>query len=213
VESFFDEMAAAIGADPVEMRLRGLKDPRGVELIKRVAAMMKWQTRPSPGPNKTAAIARGRGISYVHYKHDETYVAMGMEVVMERSSGRLKVERVFCAHDCGQIINPDGVRAQVEGCILQTISRVLMEEVKFDRSRVSSVDWASYPILRFSDAPKIEIDLIDRPTMPPLGAGEAACAAVGAAIGNAIFDASGARVRSVPFTSERVKAVLSGQSS
>jgi nicotinate dehydrogenase subunit B len=213
VESFFDEMAAAIGADPVEMRLRGLKDPRGVELIKRVAAMMKWQTRPSPGTNKTAAIARGRGISYVHYKHDETYVAMGMEVVMERSSGRLKVERVFCAHDCGQIINPDGVRAQVEGCILQTISRVLMEEVKFDRSRVSSVDWASYPILRFSDAPKIEIDLIDRPTMPPLGAGEAACAAVGAAIANAIYDASGARVRTIPFTSERVKAVLGGQSS
>ncbi len=213
VESFFDEMAAAIGADPVEMRLRGLKDPRGVELIKRVAAMMKWQTRPSPGPDKTAAIARGRGISYVHYKHNETYVAIGMEVVMERSSGRLKVERVFCAHDCGQIINPDGVRAQVEGSILQTISRVLMEEVKFDRSRVSSVDWASYPILRFSDAPKIEIDLVDRPTMPPLGAGEAACAAVGAAIANAIYDASGARVRTVPFTPERVKAALGGQSS
>ena len=97
----------------------------------------------------------------------------------------------ICAHDCGQIINPDGVRAQVEGSILQTVSRVLMEEVKFDRSRVSSVDWASYPILRFSEAPKIEIDLVDRPTEPPLGAGEAACAAVGAALANAVYDASG----------------------
>ena len=99
-----------------------------------------------------------------------------------RSSARaasIKVERVVCAHDCGQIINPDGVRAQVEGSILQTLSRVLMEEVKFDRSRVTSVDWASYPILTFSEVPKIEIDLIDRPTEPPLGAGEAACAPVG----------------------------------
>jgi nicotinate dehydrogenase subunit B len=213
VESFFDEMAAAIGADPLEMRLRGLKDPRGVEVLKRVAAMMKWQTRPSPGPDKNAAIARGRGISYVHYKHDEAHVAIGMDVVTERSTGRMKVEHVYCAHDCGQIINPDGVRAQVEGSILQTISRVLMEEVKFDRSHVSSVDWASYPILRFTDAPKIEIELIDRPTVPPVGAGEAACAPVAAAIANALYDASGARVRTVPFTPERVKAAFGGQSS
>ena len=92
-------------------------------------------------------------------------------------TGKIKVERVVCAHDCGQIINPDGVRAQVEGSILQTLSRVLMEEVKFDRSRVTSVDWASYPILPFPDVPKIEIDLIDRPNEPPLGAGEAACCA------------------------------------
>jgi nicotinate dehydrogenase subunit B len=213
VESFVDELAVAAGIDPIEMRLRGLKDERGAELIKRVAAMMKWQPRPSPGPDKSMAIGSGRGICYVHYKHDETYVAIGIEARVERSSGRIKVDRVCCAHDCGQIINPDGVRAQVEGSILQTLSRVLMEEVKFDRARVSSVDWASYPILRFSDAPLIEIDLVDRPTLPPLGAGEAACAAVGAALGNAIFDASGARVRTVPFTPERVKAALDSQSS
>jgi CO/xanthine dehydrogenase Mo-binding subunit len=213
VESFTDELAAAAGIDPIEFRLRGLKNPRGIELVKRVAAMMKWQSRPSPGPDKSAAVGRGRGICYVHYKHDETYVAIGMEVAVERASGKIKVERVFCAHDCGQIINPDGVRAQVEGSILQTISRVLMEEVKFDHSRVSSVDWASYPILRFTDVPKINIDLVNRPTEPPLGAGEAACAAVGAALANAVYDASGARLRIVPFTPERVKAVLSGQSS
>jgi CO/xanthine dehydrogenase Mo-binding subunit len=118
-----------------------------------------------------------------------------------------------CAHDCGQIINPDGVRAQVEGCILQTLSRVLMEEVKFDRSHVSSLDWSSYPILRFSEVPKLEINLVDRPNEPPLGAGEATCAAVGAALGNAVYDATGARLRTVPFTPERVKAELNGKAS
>jgi nicotinate dehydrogenase subunit B len=213
VECFTDELAAAAGVDPIEFRLRGLKNPRGIELIKRVAAMMKWQTRPSPGANPSAAVARGRGMSYVHYKHAETLVAMGIEVAVERASGAIKVERVFCAHDCGQIINPDGARAQVEGGILQTISRVLLEEVKFDRSRVSSVDWSSYPILRFSDLPKLEIDLVDRPNEPPLGAGEATCAAVGAAIGNAVYDATGVRLRTVPFTPERVKAALNGKAS
>ncbi|MBR0714214.1 molybdopterin cofactor-binding domain-containing protein [Bradyrhizobium liaoningense] len=207
VESFIDELAAAARLDPVAFRLRGLKNPRGVELIKRVAAMMKWEPRASPGPNIVAAVARGRGMSYIHYKHSETFVAMGMEVAVEQASGRIQVERVVCAHDCGQMINPDGVRSQVEGSILQTISRVLMEEVKFDRSRVTSVDWTGYPILRFSDVPRIEIDLVDRPTEPPLGAGEAACAAVGAALANAVFDATGLRLRTVPFTPERVKAV------
>jgi nicotinate dehydrogenase subunit B len=153
---------------------------------------------------------RGRGMAYVHYKHSETYVATGMEVSVERASGRIKVERVACAHDCGQIINPDGVRAQVEGSILQTLSRVLMEEVQFDRSRVTSVDWSTYPIMRFLDVPKLDIALVDRPTEPPLGAGEAACAPVGAALANAIFDATGARLRNVPLTPERVKSALGG---
>jgi CO/xanthine dehydrogenase Mo-binding subunit len=213
VESFTDELAAAAGIDPIEFRLRGLKNPRAIEVIKRTAALMKWQARPSPGADTSAAIARGRGISFVHYKQSETYVAMGMEVAVERASGKIKVERVVCAHDCGQIINPDGVRAQVEGSILQTLSRVLLEEVKFDRSRVLSIDWASYPILRFSDMPKLDIQLVDRPNEPPLGAGEAACAAVGAALGNAVYDASGVRLRTVPFTPERVKAELNGKAS
>jgi CO/xanthine dehydrogenase Mo-binding subunit len=174
---------------------------------------MKWQPRVSPGDSKDAAIARGRGIAYVHYKHSESYVAMGMEVSVERASGKIKVERVFCAHDCGQIINPDGVGAQIEGSIIQTLSRGLMEEVKFDRSRVTSVDWASYPIIGFSDVPKLEIELVDRPSSPPLGAGEAACTTVGAALANAVFDATGARLRTIPFTPERVKAALSSTGS
>jgi CO/xanthine dehydrogenase Mo-binding subunit len=210
VESFTDELAAAAGIDPVEFRLRGLDDKRGVEVIKRAAALMNWQTRPSPGTNRNAAIAHGRGFAYIHYKHNESYVAMGMEVAVERSSSRIRVERVACAFDCGQIINPDGARGQVEGSILQTLSRALMEEVLFDRSRVTSVDWESYRILRFPDVPKLDIALIDRPTEPPVGAGEAACTTVAPALANAVFDATGARLRTVPFTPERVKATLDG---
>jgi nicotinate dehydrogenase subunit B len=212
VESFMDELAAAARIDPVEFRLRGLNDPRGNEVIKRTAALMRWQSRPSPSPDKDAPVARGRGMAYVHYKHDETYIAMGMGVAVERASGKIRVERVACAHDCGLIINPDGVRAQIEGCILQTLSRVLKEEVKFDRSRVLSLDWSSYPILTFAEAPKLDIELIDRRTEPPLGAGEAACTPVGAALANAVYDAIGVRLRTVPFTSERVKAAWDGRS-
>jgi nicotinate dehydrogenase subunit B len=138
---------------------------------------------------------------------------MGIEAAVDRANCAIRIERVVCAHDCGQIINPDGARAQIEGSILQTLSRVLMEEVKFDRSRVVSVDWSSYPILTFSQVPKLEIELIDRPSEPPLGAGEAACTTVGAALANAVFDATGARLRTVPFTPERVKAALRGRSS
>ena len=210
VESFVDELAAAAGLDPLEFRLQRLSNPRAIEVTRRVGAMMNWQPRPSPGADRSAAVARGRGLAYVHYKHDEAHVALGMEVAVERASGKIRIERVVCAQDCGQIINPDGVRAQVEGSILQTISRVMLEEVKFNSSRVVSTDWSSYPILTFSDVPKLEIDLVDRPTYPPLGAGEAACTCVGAALGNAVFDATGTRLRTVPFTPERVKLALGG---
>ena len=133
---------------------------------------------------------------------------MGMEVEVERNSGRVRVKRVVCAHDCGLMINPDAVRSQVEGSIIQTISRTLLEEVKFDRSRVTTTDWASYPILTFPDVPKLEIALIDRPHERPLGVGEASTAPVAAALGNAVFDATGLRLREVPFTPARVKAAF-----
>jgi CO/xanthine dehydrogenase Mo-binding subunit len=147
----------------------------------------------------------------VHYKHEEAHVAIGMDVVTERSTGRMKVEHVYCAHDCGQIINPDGLRNQIEGNVVQTVSRVLLEEVKFDRSRVTSVDWASYPILRFPEAPQVDVILIDRPDQPLLGAGEAATAPVAAALANAVFDATGVRLRVVPFTQARVKTALANE--
>jgi CO/xanthine dehydrogenase Mo-binding subunit len=208
VESFVDELAAAVKLDPLAVRLKGLNDPRAVAVLKRAAEMMNWQPRPSPAPTTRDPIARGRGIAYIRYKNAETYVATGMEVAVDRRSGRIQVERVVCAHDCGQIINPDGVRSQVEGAILQTLSRALLEEIRFDRSRVTTVNWASYPILRFSQVPKVEVALIDRPSEKPVGAGEAACAPVAAALGNAVFDAIGVRLRAVPLTAERVKAAL-----
>ena len=150
----------------------------------------------------------GRGMAYMRYKQAENYVAMVMEVAVDPASGRIDVRRVVCSHDCGLVINPDGLRNQVEGCIVQTLSRTLHEEVTFDRSRVTSVDWVSYPILRFPEAPAIEVILIDRPDQPFVGAGEAATAPVAAALANAIFDATGTRLRTVPFTPERVRAAL-----
>jgi len=205
VESFTDILAVAAQRDSVEFRLQGLSDPRGIEVIRRAAALIDWQPRPSPAPASTGT---GRGFAYMHYKHNESYVAMAMEVDVDRTSGRIRVRRVACAHDCGLVINPDALKSQIEGNILQTLSRTLYEEVAFDRSRVTSVDWASYPILRFPDAPEIAIDIVSRPTEPPLGAGEASATPVPAALANAIFDAVGARLTTVPFTQERVRAAL-----
>jgi CO/xanthine dehydrogenase Mo-binding subunit len=136
----------------------------------------------------------------MRYKQAENYVAMAMEVAVDRATGSIAVRRIACAHDCGLVINPDGLRNQVEGNILHTLSRTLHEEIVFDHSRVTSVDWASYPILRFPEAPQVEVALIDRPDQPSFGAGEAACAPVAAALGNAIYDATGVRLRKVPFT-------------
>jgi CO/xanthine dehydrogenase Mo-binding subunit len=213
VESFIDEMAAMVRQDPVAVRLQAMSNPRGKAVLEKMAAMLKWDNRASPGPSTAAAVARGRGVAYIHYKHVEAYVAIGTEVAVERATGRIRVERIVCAHDCGQIINPDGVRAQIEGNILQTLSRVMMEEIKFDRSSVTTLDWASYPIMRFSEIPKLEIELIDRPTEKPVGAGEAACCPVGPSLANAVFDATGVRLRQIPFTPERVKAALAGNMS
>jgi CO/xanthine dehydrogenase Mo-binding subunit len=206
VESFTDMLAAAARRDAVEFRLRALSDPRGTEVIRRAAALIGWQSRPSPAPG---ASSTGRGFAYMHYKHNESYVAMAIEADVDKASGAIRVRRVACAHDCGLIINPAALKAQIEGNILQTLSRTLFEEVAFDRSRVTSVDWASYPILRCPDAPEILIDLVNRPRDPPLGAGEASATPVPAALANAVYDAVGARVTTVPFTKERVRAALS----
>jgi len=208
VESFVDELAAKAGLDPLAFRLRDLGDRRGAEVLRRVAQLIGWQARPSPAPSGRGQVAAGRGLAYVHYKNSETYVAVAMEVEVDRASGEIAVRRVCCAHDCGLMINPDAVRAQVEGNILQTLSRTLHEETTFDRARVTSVDWASYRLLRFPAVPRLEIALIDRPDQPPLGAGEAAASPVPAALANAVFDATGVRLRSVPFSAGKLKALL-----
>jgi CO/xanthine dehydrogenase Mo-binding subunit len=202
VESFTDMLAAAARRDPVEFRLRQLSDPRGIEVIRRAAAMIGWQSRPSPAAGAPGA---GRGFAYMHYKHNESYVAMAIEADVDKATGAIRVRRVACSHDCGLVINPAALTAQIEGNILQTLSRTLFEEVAFDRSSVTSVDWASYPILRFPDAPEVLVDIVDRPTLPPLGAGEASATPVPAALANAIFDAVGIRMTTVPFTRQRVR--------
>ena len=213
VESFTDELAAAARVDPVAFRLGRLTDQRAIDVLNRAAQTFGWQPRPSPSPQaRQGRMLVGRGIAYVRYKQTENYVAMAMEVAVDPASGRIDVRRVACAHDCGLIVNPDALKNQIEGSIVQTISRTLHEEVTFDRSRVTSVDWASYPILRFPEAPQVDVVLIDRPDQPLLGAGEAATAPVAAALANAIFDAAGVRLRTVPSTPQRMKAALSAGS-
>ena len=205
VEAFTDELAAAAGVDPVEYRLRGLTDARAIAVIRRTADMFGWQ----PKTTRSQPAGVGRGFAYARYKQAENYVAMAMEVAVDRATGQIQVRRVACAHDCGLIVNPNALRNQVEGLIVQTLSRTIHEEVKFDRARVTSVDWASYPILRFPEAPAIEVALLDHPELPLYGAGEAAAVTVPGALANAIYDATGVRLRRAPFTPERVKAALS----
>ncbi|HEV2546017.1 MAG TPA: molybdopterin cofactor-binding domain-containing protein [Stellaceae bacterium] len=206
-ESFIDELAAAVGADPLEFRLKHLNDPRGTELLQRLAALAKWEKRPSPQNQSGGGdIARGRGLSYVKYELNRTYVGAVAEVEVDRRSGKIRVPRFYVVHDCGQIINPDGLKNQIEGNVIQTVSRTLFEEVTWDRSMVTSLDWASYPIITFPAVPEVVMDLIDRPTEKPWGAGEPSAAVIPSAISNAVFDAIGVRLRSVPFTPAKVKA-------
>src|SRR5688572_15951616 len=206
-ECFVDECAAAAGADPVEYRLRNLKDARGAECIERCARMANWTPR-GKNPRDKGEIVRGRGFSYIKYELVRTYVAAVADVSVNRRTGQVKVDTFHVAHDCGQIINPDGLRNQIDGNVIQTVSRTLIEDLQWDRSMVTGLDWKSYPILRFPDVPHIAIDLIDRPTERPWGAGEPTAAVVPSAIANAIFDAVGVRMRSVPFTPDKVLAAL-----
>jgi CO/xanthine dehydrogenase Mo-binding subunit len=207
-ECFMDELASAAGVDPIEFRLKYIDpgDSRGIEVLKRLTALAKWQSRPSPQRSISGDVVKGRGVSYTKYELVRTYVGVVAEVEVNRSTGVIRVPKFYVVHDCGQIINPDGLRNQIEGNVIQTVSRTLLEELKFNRSTVTSRDWESYPILRFPDVPEIVMDLIDRPTMPPWGAGEPAAAVVPSAISNAVFDATGVRLRSIPYTPDKVKA-------
>ena len=211
-ESFMDELAAAANADPAEFRMRYLKDPRGLAVMQAAMKRANWQTRPSAASaqmaTNTGDIAKGRGIAYVRYNNATTYVAAVAEVEVNRKTGDVKVSRVCVGHDCGQIINPDGLANQIEGGVIQTVSRTLMEQVQWDRAKVTSVDWTSYPILRFPDVPRVEVDMINTPGDVSWGAGEPTPTTIPAAIANAIFDATGARLRSLPFTPDKVQTAL-----
>ena len=201
LESFIDQIAHARGEDAVAFRLRQLDDPRARAVIERAAQMANWGKAPLPPAQPGTDVSRGRGIAFAKYKNTGAYCAVVAEVEVARE---VRVKKFWIAVDVGLVINPDGVLNQVEGGAIQAASMTLKEAVKFDASRVTSDAWEHYPILTFSEVPEVEIALISRPECPSVGAGEAAHGPVGAAIGNAVFNAIGVRVRAMPMTPEQI---------
>jgi CO/xanthine dehydrogenase Mo-binding subunit len=206
-ESFMDEMASAAGVDALEFRLRYLADERARAVLKAAAEKAGWDTHPS-WRGKHDQIAEGRGVAFAWYENDQAIVTTIAQVQVDTTTGAVRVKRIVVAHDCGLIINPDGLKNQIEGNTIQSLSRALKEEVQFDEMRIKSVDWDTYPILTFSEVPEVEIVLINRPDLPAVGAGEPSTTTTAAAVANAIFDATGARLRRIPFTLERLKEEL-----
>ena len=209
-ESFIDEVAVAVKADPVEYRVRHLSDTRLIDVLNAAARAANWDTRPSPKPgNAKTGVVRGRGIAAVLYEGDNGYCALVAEVEVDQDSGSVAVKRLVASQDSGPISNPDGMRNQMEGGALQGMSRAMREEVRWDEQSIMTVDWRTYPVFRFGDPlPEVECVLVDRPDQEHMGAGECTITIVAAAIANAIFDATGARVRRVPFTPGRVREAL-----
>jgi nicotinate dehydrogenase subunit B len=205
-ESAVDEIASSLGVDPVEFRLRYLTDERLIDILRAAAKQAQWKSRSSPAPVSRGDKVQGRGIAVAN--RDETMTAAIAEVEVDKASGKVLVQRITLAQDCGLIVNPDGVKNQIEGNVIQGVSRALLEEVKFDASGIKSLDWVSYPILPFPEIPEIDVVLINRPDVPSRGSGEPSLVPVPAAIANAVFDAVGARLREVPMTPERVLAAL-----
>jgi CO/xanthine dehydrogenase Mo-binding subunit len=199
-ESFMDELAAAAGTDPLAFRLRYLDDPRARAVLETAARRAGWG-EPLPA-------GEGRGLAFARYENTEAYVATVADVAVDGATGAVRVRRIIVAHDCGQIINPDGVRNQIEGNVIQSLSRALKEEVQFTPTGITSLDWESYPILTFSEIPEIIIELIDQPGQPPVGSGEPATVTTAPAVANAIYATCGARVRAIPLTPARVRAAL-----
>ncbi len=222
-ESFIDELAAAARRDPVEFRLKlleagrtddsGFKRARSIAVVKAAAEAYGWDPRPSPKSPESGEVLTGRGIAYAF--RNQTVVAQIAEVEVNRRTGRVWVKRLVCAHDCGLVVNPEALRRTIECAMLHSMSRALYEEVQFDTEKVLSVDWRTHPTLTHRDAPeRIDVVLVNgdpnpnRPDLPPYGAGEASCKPMLAAVANAIFDATGVRLRRVPFREARVLAAL-----
>ena len=212
-ECFFDEVAARVKADPVAYRLQHLSDQRLKDVVSAAAKAAAWTARPSPRPNIPASgVASGRGIGCVLYEGDNGYIAMVAEADVDQATGQVVVTRLVVAQDCGPVSNPDGMRNQLEGGALQGLSRALGEEVTWDDRKVTSIDWRTYHSLPLGfKVPTIQSVLINRTDVEASGAGETAITLVAAAVGNAIFDATGARVRAVPFTADRVKLALAAR--
>jgi CO/xanthine dehydrogenase Mo-binding subunit len=206
-EQFMDELAHATGDDPVAFRLKYAKAPRDQAVLKAAADKSGWQPRGHMPRDRSGNTLTGRGIAYA--QRAGTIVAVVAEIEVDRKTGRIWGRKFTVAHDCGLIVNPQGLRYTIEGGLVQALSRTLFEEVQFAPDKVLSVDWNTYPILDMQDAPeKIEVVLINRPDIAPTGAGEATCRVVPAAVANAFFDATGVRVRQAPLSPARVRALL-----
>jgi nicotinate dehydrogenase subunit B len=210
-ESYIDELATEAGVDPIEYRLRYLKDARAIDLVNAVAERAGWKPRPVRQEAVAEGdIVRGRGFAYALYVHSKfpgygaAWSAWIADVAVNKATGDVSVTRVVAGQDSGLMINPDGVRHQIQGNVIQSTSRALMEEVSFDRNSVTSREWGAYPIIKFPDIPKIDVLMLPRQDQPPLGVGESASVPSAAAIANAIFDATGVRFRELPFTPERI---------
>ena len=198
IESFMDELALAAGVDPLEFRLQHLQDSRARDVVEAVSDLAARRGIDGSGEGT------GRGVAFARYKNQGAYLAMVVEVAVNPDSGVIRFQRAVAAADAGQVINPDGVRNQIEGGIIQSASWTLKEAVRFSATGIESVDWASYPILRFAEVPELEVMLINRPELPPVGAGEVSQGPTAAAIANAVADATGVRLRHLPMTPERV---------
>jgi CO/xanthine dehydrogenase Mo-binding subunit len=212
-ECFLDEVSAHVKADPVAYRLKHLGEARIIEVLKAAAEKAGWDARPSPtaGSVRTGVVA-GRGVACVAYEGNNGYAALVAEVEVDQASGRVQAKKFVAAVDCGPVSNPDGLRNQIEGGVLQGTSRALGEEITWDDRKVTSIDWRSYHSLPLGiEVPVIESVLVDQPAAKATGAGETAITLSAAAIGNAIFDATGARIRQAPFTADRVKAALAAR--
>jgi CO/xanthine dehydrogenase Mo-binding subunit len=209
-ECLMDEIASFVKADPVQFRLQYLAhDPRFTEVLQAAAKQAAWKERPSPATAAAGTKAAGRGVALVN--RSNSYVAAIAEVEVDKASGKVSVHKVTIAHDCGFIVNPDGVKNQIEGNVIQGVSRALLEEVLFDENGIKNLDWRSYPVITFKQVPDVDIVLLHRPDAQPLGAGESSIGPIPAAIANAIFDATGARLRQAPFTAARVLAAIQAQ--
>ncbi len=218
MKSFIDECADEAGVDPIEYRLRYLKDSRAIDLVNAVAERAGWKPRPvRQEPDAEGDIVRGRGFAYALYVHSKfpgygaAWSAWIADVAVNKATGDVSVTRVVAGQDSGLMINPDGVRHQIHGNVIQSTSRALMEEVSFDRTSVTAREWGAYPIIKFPDVPDIDVLMLPRQDQPPLGVGEFASVPSAAAIANAIFDATGVRFRELPFTPERILRGLRGE--
>jgi CO/xanthine dehydrogenase Mo-binding subunit len=202
IESFMDELAGATGDDPVAFRLKHLDDPRARDVVTKAASEFGWDQGAAPP-------GRGHGFAFARYKNLAAYCAIACEIEVEHQTGRARLVRAVAAVDAGQVVNPDGLANQIEGAIVQSTSWTLYERVTFDDTRITSVDWASYPMLRFSAVPdSIDVHIINRPGAPFLGSGETGQGPTAAALANALAHATGKRLRGLPLSRERIKEAI-----